>query len=119
MDTKETARLRTALTIAAAREDRGRGYPAALRVEVARHARARRADGEGVTLTARALGLPTATLTSWMVRHRDEPGPFQQVALVGMSSAPTPSGLVVHGPGGLRIEGLDLDQLVALLRRLA
>ena len=29
------------------------------------------------------------------------------------------NGLVVHGPGGLRVEGLDVAALAELLRRLA
>jgi hypothetical protein len=32
---------------------------------------------------------------------------------------PAPVGIVVHGPRGVRIEGLDLDGVAALLERLA
>ncbi|MFO0729370.1 MAG: hypothetical protein U1E65_36660 [Myxococcota bacterium] len=118
MSIREADRLRDALA-RAAREGRGRGYPASLRAEVARYAGAQAAAGEGGTITARALGINTATLASWVARHRGAPPSFARVEIVDAPASPAGTKLIVFGPHGLRIEGLDLEGIASLLRRLA
>ena len=118
MSIRETERLRNALA-RATRRGRGRAYPAALRAEVARHACAQAAVGEGVTTMARALGINTGTLASWVARHRSASPAFARVEIVDAPTLPVAAKLIVFGPRGLRIEGLDLDGLASLLQRLA
>ncbi len=65
-----------------------------------------------MTELAAALGLPVLTLTRWASRERT--ALFRPVSVVDARSA-----VVVHGPRGLRIEGLDAAGLAELLRRLA
>jgi transposase len=108
-----TLALRQALTRAA--EGRGRPrYPEALRQRVVAHVRDRRARGASLRQLADELGLAVPTLVRW-----SGPRPaFRPVVITPAS--PTASGhLVVHGPGGLRVEGLTLEQAAELLRRLA
>ena len=117
MSTHETARLRTALATTE-RSGRGRAYPPSLRAEVLRHAHARLAAGEAATAIATDLGLHAATLASWLGRTSPPPATFARVEV--LAEPPSTAGaLVVHTPHGLRIEGLDLDSLATLLRRLA
>jgi len=95
-------------------------YSAAFRTEVVSIARARVADGIAVARIARELGLRTQTLTLWLrgasvpklraVRVERDPRP----ALSGSEIRP-----VVVTPSGVRIEGLDLDGLVRVVRSLA
>jgi hypothetical protein len=117
MSTHETARLRTALATTE-RTGRGRAYPPSLRAEVLRHARARITAGEAASVIATDLGLHAATLASWIGRASPAPAAFASVDVLAEPPA-SPGALVVHTPQGLRIDGLDLDSLVTLLRRLA
>ena len=70
---------------------------------------------------AAELGVKPHTLNYWRAKQRT--GRVQQKTLrpVTLRAEPTPSatGLVVLGPRGLRIEGMNLKTLVALLRELS
>jgi len=99
------------------KQPRGRRYPASLRAEVVALARARQAEGVAVARIARELGLGARTLALWMGRERPA---LRRVRLVREPEAAAGPGLpVVHTPTGLRVEGLDLDSVVRLLRALA
>jgi hypothetical protein len=117
MSTHETARLRTALA-PTDRTGRRRAYPPSRCADVLRHARARLAAGEATSAIATDLGLHAATLASWIGRASPAPAAFGRVEVLAEPLA-TAGALVVHTPQGLRIDGLDLDSLVTLLRRLA
>jgi hypothetical protein len=98
-------------------------YPQKLRDEAVQYAQERRAKGATWGLIAQELGLGVDSLTHWArgtKRGRDVPG-FRQVKLKQSTSAEGLAGsrLVVHGPGGLRVEGLDVAALAELLRRLS
>lgn len=116
MSTHETTRLRTALATTE-RTGRGRAYPPSLRAEVLRHARARLAAGEAASAIATDLGLHAATLASWLGLKAQAPATFARIEVLAQPAA-SAAALIVHTPQGLRIEGLDVDGLVALLRRL-
>jgi hypothetical protein len=92
------------------RAGRGNPYPAELRKDVlAFVARAERM-GASAAASARSIGIAALTVARW----REEVG-FVQVQV----DAQPDQRLVVHGPCGISIEGLDLDAVAALLRKLA
>ncbi|MFO0646316.1 MAG: helix-turn-helix domain-containing protein [Polyangiales bacterium] len=79
----------------------------------------RREQGATYEQIAETLGVPPSTLHRWSREFGRETSdaataPFRRVELV--AAVPT---MTLHGPCGLRVEGLDLDTLVALWRRLA
>ncbi|MEO7034547.1 MAG: hypothetical protein ABI548_11615 [Polyangiaceae bacterium] len=94
------------------RRGRGRSYPKALRADVVQYALARRAVGIRIQAIGEELGVPWRTVRGWMPSVRAER--FRRIEVV----VPRAEGVVVHGPHGVRIEGLDLDGVAELLRRL-
>jgi transposase-like protein len=102
------------------RKPTGTRYSAAFRDEVVTLARGRIAEGVAVARIARDLGLPPKTLTLWL--HRT---PVPKLRSVRVERDPRPAPVVpeirpvVVIPGGLRIEGLDLDSVARLVRSLA
>jgi transposase-like protein len=106
------------------RKPTGTRYSAAFRVEVVSIAGARVATGVPVARIARELGLRTQTLALWLRRERvpklravrveHDPHVAAPLALAASEIRP-----VVVTPSGVRIEGLDLDGLVRLVRSLA
>jgi hypothetical protein len=54
-------------------------------------------------------------LASWIGRASPAPAAFTRVQVLAEPLA-TAGALVVHTPQGLRMDGLDLDSLVTLLR---
>ncbi len=75
---------------------------------------ARRALGDTVTGIARELGLNVETLQRWMPMAT---GPSAFVP-VRVASTNTRGLAIVHPRTGLRVEGLGLNEVVELLRRL-
>ncbi len=99
--------------IEASRSPSGR-LPARARAEVlAAVARARDA-GMTDAVIAEALGVRVAALSRW--RWREHSGAGKLVAVRVPLRA---SGLVVHAPHGVRVDGLSLDDVAELLKRLA
>ena len=93
---------------------RGRRYPEALKREAVEYLAERRGVGRGIDTTAAELDLPSNTLRIWAATPRRATAGFVPVTIVGEGSR-----LVLHGPGGIRVEGLDVATLADLLRRLA
>jgi len=108
-----------ALTLrSTSRRGRGRPYPAPLRERVLATIDAQVARGASPRGVARALGIPQHTIDRW--RERQPEALFRPVVVEAqVAPAESASAVVVHGPRGLRIEGLDLATLAELLRRLA
>lgn len=82
-------------------------------------------EGESIEGVARDLGISAMSVKRWLDRvgsrcsgaaelRRVEIVPDRREAGMVLAAAP----LVVHGPSGLRIEGLTLPGLVQLLRAL-
>src|SRR5258706_9182814 len=90
---------------------RGNAYPKEFRVEVVAYARARRAAGIPIESIGDELGMPWRTIRRWMPPVRNKR--FRPIEVVE-----TRRDLAVHGPHGLRIEGLDLDGVARLVARL-
>jgi hypothetical protein len=105
-------RLKAALTTAE-RKGPGRGFPKDLKREVVAYCDERRRAGAGWGRVAEELGLCRATLERWAADGK-RPA-FSAVEIVQV--APRES-VIVSGPRGLRVEGLDLDGVVELWRRL-
>ena len=109
-----------ALLSTTTREGPGRGYPRALREKVARYVSARREQGATCEQLAAELGVPANTLLRWShafakSTSNADAGAFRRVQLADARAR----AMTLHGPCGLRVEGLDLDTLVALWKRLA
>ena len=99
---------------------RGRPYPKELLQKLLSYAVARRRQGASIVAVATELGIHFATLARWLGEKKSG----RRFERVDAGAAPKVAarslcGLVVHGPRGLRIEGLDLDGVVELLRRVA
>ena len=86
-----------------------------LRKAVAAHVMARHDEGENLTSLAEALGLSLITLQRWA--KRENVAIFRPVSVVE-GRIEGRGRVVVHGPRGVRIEGLDAAGLAELLRRL-
>ena len=104
------------------RKPTGTRYSSVFRTAAAAHAHAEVRAGVAVARIARDLGLRPKTLTLWMRRM-----PASQLRPVGVER-PVPMSTVVTTvearpvlvtPSGVRVEGLDLDGIVQLMRALA
>ena len=96
-------------------------YPVALRRFAVKHARERVAAGCSVTGAAKELGVADATLTNWLKKdvYREAAGGGCEFREVVVEPTPAASaGLVLVTPSGLRVEGLDMAGVVALVREL-
>lgn len=124
--TKEEQALALRAQLATAdRTGAGKPFPDRLRREVVQYARAAMSEGESIEGVARDLGISAMSVKRWFERigsrysgaaelRRVEIVPDRREAGMVLAAAP----LVVHGPSGLRIEGLTLPGLVQLLRAL-
>ena len=99
-------------------------YTEAFRAEVVAHARSKMVAGVAVCRIARDLRLRPQTLGLWL---RAEPSPPKlRPVCVDRDPRPVPTPMlgpievrpVVVTPAGVRVEGLDLDGVVRLVRAL-
>lgn len=98
----------------------GRRYPEALKREVVAYLAARREAGRGLKATSVELGIPERSIKLWSKAPRPSGRPAFVPMLVTPVAAEHPAPLiVVHAPGGIRIEGLDVPALADLVRRIA
>ncbi len=112
---KEAAAFRDAVRLAG-RRGPGRRYPDELRRRGAAYLRARQAAGAPLSAILRELGVRRETLAGWAAPAAAKTRP----RFVPVTVMEAPAGrIVVHGPGGVRVEGLDLAGVADLLRRLA
>ena len=95
-----------------------RRYPAQLRSRIADYGRARIEGGAALTRVSVEIGVSHPTL----VRILDEkPARMRRVRVARpkATKAEPSAAVVVKGPGGLVIEGLDVGGLAALVRALS
>jgi hypothetical protein len=114
MDDGEARALRGALL----RVERGRGkrVPAALRARATAWIRRQRSGGASVREIADASSLSYETVRRWA-----ELAAPTRTALVPVTVRPEPDSgdrLVLVSPSGYRVEGLNAEQVVAILREL-
>ncbi len=110
-------RLRAdARRLARGREPRGVRYPAAFRAAAV--GLVGRGPGRAaLTRVARELGLPSRSLARWV---QQPARPILRPVTIERTVPPTPIVRpVLLAPHGVRVEGLDLDALVVVLKALA
>ena len=90
-------------------------YPARFRAAAVRLARGQLRRGVPVGRIAEGLGVTTPTLTRWLQRRQG--AALRPVAVMAAPAAPG-STLVLVTPQGVRVEGLDREGLVVVLRAL-
>jgi hypothetical protein len=108
------------------RNRRGRLYDKNLRREVCAYAGPHLAEGTSLMSVARALGMEAATLGYWMKARRATQRSMRPVEIVEEPVVPRSSDkpketreAVVVLPSGVRIEGLKMNELIELARRLS
>jgi transposase len=99
-----------------------RRFPSELRAALMGHAEARRAEGASLRAIGAELGVSDRTLWYWL-RKGCEKRPkaaskLLPVRVVEVSSRQR-TAVLLHGPGGVWVEGLDVPALAELLRRLS
>lgn len=97
------------------------GYPPDVRNQVTGLLLTHLDAGAPVARLARELGISPGTVTRWTDQepgnfdhHGEAPATFLPLPV----AAAPPTGLTVTTPAGLRVDGLDLPQVVALLQAL-
>ena len=108
--------LRTALS-KLGEMGRGKRYPRVLLEKMLSYTVARRRQGATLVAVGGEIGMNWKTLARWLGEKKA--ARFERVEV----SAPTPVvalpvPLVVYGPRGVRIEGLDVGGVAELVRRL-
>lgn len=104
---------------------RGGRVPARVRREVLAAVEAAHDSGLSYDRIAEALGISSKLLGRWRLRERrlrtkspaQSATPEAKFAAVRLSLAATE--FVVHGPCGVRVEGMTIESLAELCRRLA
>lgn len=114
---QQVRQLREALETAD-RAGAGRPYPESLRRAAVEHHREREREGASVREVAAELGVSDASLMRWSRTEPEIGHGFRAIALVA-EPVGRMNGAVVHGPRGLRIEGLTVAELVELWERLS
>jgi transposase len=94
---------------------RGKPYPKGLLDKLVSYTVARRRQGATLVEIGAEVGISWKTLGRWLSGGKGKPR-FHEVAIV-TPRAVAPA-IIVHGPRGLRIEGLDLGGVAELVRRL-
>ena len=97
---------------------RGRGYPKGLMGKLLSYTVARRRQGAKLVEVAAELGMKSHTLSRWLGEKRPSAS-FERVEVVATAASPAARKLIVHGPRGLRVEGLELADVAELVRRVA
>jgi predicted transcriptional regulator len=93
-------------------------FPASVRRDALAYARRQRAAGATLQRIASDLGVATNTLDRWLKIEPEKK--FRPVSVRGTRPANrAKAALVLHGPVGLRVEGLDPEAVAAILRALA
>jgi hypothetical protein len=106
------------LVLSTARSGPGRGLDPSLRSRLLSYVASRRAAGASWASLGAELGLAGRTLARWSTATpSDAVVPFRPVHV--QPPAPTLSPFVLRGPHGVVVEGLSLDDLSDLLRRLS
>jgi len=111
MSRDTAANLRTTLATAQ-RSGVGRAYPAELRERAAAYIRRRRDEGVSDQTIADEIGVGVMTFVRWVGPRRTSVALAFAPARV-IEAAP-PSRYTVHGPRGMRLEGLTVGDVAAL-----
>jgi hypothetical protein len=101
------------------RRGRGRPYPRPLLERLLAYTVARRRQGATLLAVGQELGMSWRTLARWISERGSSPDREAGAAFQRVQVASRPrSEVVVRGPHGIVIEGLDLDGVAELVQRL-
>ena len=92
-------------------------FPVNVRRDALAYARHRRASGSTLNRIASDLGVATNTLARWLKLDPDRKLRPVSVRHTRPADETKPL-MVLHGPGGVRVEGLDPQSVAAILRAL-
>lgn len=113
---EQTRQLRTeARQLARGRAPRGIRYSAAFRRRAIALVRERARQGVSVAQVVREIGLTTASIARW---RQPRAAPMLRPVVLAAEAPPAApgAGSVLLTPQGVRVEGLDPDTLIAVLR---
>lgn len=101
-------------------ERRGAGlpYPESLRREAVAYWRERQMQGGSLRQVASELGVSGITLGRWSRREAEGTSGFRAIEVVA-GAVRRESWPVVHGPRGVRVEGLTVAEIAELFERLS
>jgi hypothetical protein len=121
---EEAATIRAAVGALVGRRGRGNPYPEELRRRAVEYFHARRKQRISPAKICLELGIGVPTLRNWTARTKARvvvrnSAKFERLAVIEAPASAPPSRIVVRGPGGLCIEGLDIEALAELIRRLS
>jgi hypothetical protein len=111
----ESEQIRKAVEECAGRGRRQR-YSDELRDRIIKHTMSRRKAGADLVSIGAELHVPWRTLARWCAANRKAQRSFHPVEVVA-KTAKTET-ITVHGPCGIRIEGLGMELVAELIRRL-
>lgn len=98
------------------RKGHGKRYGEALRQRAVEFVAKARAQGMSVNACAKLLGVSDKTLYGWRRAERAGAAGFRRVEVSSPPWSQSDSTPVLISPSGWRLEGLEAEQLVALLR---
>jgi hypothetical protein len=102
------------------RRHRGNPYPDWVKREAVDYVQARRASGVTVSKAASELGIASFTIVRWGTQNGLALGRGRFVPVsIQPEITQIRGNLIIRGPAGLCIEGLDLDGLAALIKKLS
>jgi hypothetical protein len=93
-------------------------YAPAVRAAVIEFARERRAAGVNWRDISQDLGIVESLVQRWIGVQRSRLVPVKLVA-PGATASSSAAMIIVHGPRGIRVEGLSLGELAELFTRLS
>jgi transposase len=101
----------------AGRQGRGRRFPRELRQRAVEYCRQRRSGGGVTWQTLQAeLGVSSKSLMLWT--RREGKAAFHPMEIQRVEVQRSSAQCVLHGPFGIRVEGLTLADVAELIRRL-
>ena len=92
-------------------------YTGELKGQAVAYGKARLAEGAALAVVAQELGVDARALKRWSAEAAQARPGFRRLE-VQPEATPRPTPGTLSGPGGLRVEGLDVETLAELLRRL-
>jgi hypothetical protein len=108
----------TSLRLALSSHERGRGnrYPSPLRARVVAFAQARRGEGATWVQIAAELGLELETVRRWCLKSNDAVAAPAILPVEIVADSGAAAGLSIVSPSGVRVEGVTLAEVIAVLR---
>ena|SRR6478609_516331 len=114
MRDQEREALRTAIVVS--RRTRRGPFSRELRERLIAHIDQARARGDSVETISHALGLCSKTVYGWLSKAK--PSRLRQIQVVSERPAQAHGTLSMRGPAGTSVEGLSVDDVVVIWRRL-